>query len=213
MGDLLDGDKNETARGGHFLPQYLTGRQQFNFGVSLMQRFVETLYQNNIANKIDYYSVATANHDGTLGYAASRLLVEYFKLKYPGMIATVSEKFIDWVKYGEHIVMYSHGKDQQYMTKQYPLVLNSEFEVKINEFIDYHLPDISHNKNIIFVKADLHTSATTYGKKFKYRSVGSIFGSSLYCQLNYGNSTPVCEYTIIDRDDKSFQQDGRIILV
>ena len=213
MGDLLDGDKNQTSRGGHFLPQYLTGKQQFNFGVLLLQQFVETLYKRNIANKIDYYSVATSNHDGTLGYAASRLLVEYFKVKYPGMIATVSEKFIDWVKYGEHIIMYSHGKDDQFMSKQYPLVINSDFENKINEFIDYHLKDISTNKNIMFIKADLHTSATTYGRNFKYRSVGSIFGSSLYCQLNFGNSTPVCEYSIIDKNDQSFQQDGRIVLI
>jgi len=213
MGDLLDGDKNQTARGGHFLPQSLTGKQQFNFGVTLIQKFVETLYNRNIANKIDYYSVATSNHDGTLGYAASRLLVEYFKVKYPGMIATVSEKFIDWVKYGEHIIMYSHGKDQEFMTKNYPLVINSDFENKINEFIDYHLSNIVSNSNIMFVKADLHTSATTYGKRFKYRSVGSVFGSSLYCQLNFGNSTPVCEYSIIDRNDKTMQIDGRIILL
>jgi len=213
LGDFLDGDNNKTSRGGHFLPQYLTGKQQFNFGVTLMQQFVETLYQRKVAYKIDYYSVATSNHDGTLGYAASRLLVEYFKVKYPGMIATVSEKFIDWVKYGEHIIMYAHGKDQQFMTRNYPLVIDNGLEIKINEFIDYHLPNIAPSSNILFVKADLHTSATTYGKKFKYRSVGSIFGSSLHSQLNYGNATPVCEYTIIDKKDKSFQQDGRIILV
>jgi hypothetical protein len=213
MGDMLDGDKNQTTRGGHFLPQYLSGKQQFNCGVALMQKFVEELYRQKVANHIDYHSVSTDNHAGILGYTMSRLLTEYFKVKYPGMIATTSEKFIDWVKYGEHIIMYSHGKDDIYLQKHYPMVINNDFESKINEFIDFHLPDISRNANIIFVKGDLHTSATTYAKKFKYRSVGSVFGSSLYCQMNFGNATPCCEYTIINQNDKNMQHDGRIILV
>jgi hypothetical protein len=212
MGDLLDGDKNSTSRGGHFLPQYLNGRQQFNLAVNVLKQFIHVLYENKLAKTIDWYSVPCGNHDGTLGYAAAKLIEEYCRAKYNGMTCFTFEKFIDYITWGKHILIFSHGKDAIDLGKHYGLTLNDNLENRINEYLDFALGDKANGMNILFTKADLHESATTYTKRFKYRSVGSIFGSSLYIQLNFGDSVPVCEYSILDKEDKNDVVDGRIIL-
>ena len=62
----------------------------------------------------------------------------------------------------------------------------------------------------IVVKGDLHQSATTYGKRFVYKSVGSLFGSSDWIHKNFGFTRAACDYSIID--DNLNILDGRITL-
>ena len=50
------------------------------------------------------------------------------------------------------------------------------------------------------VKGDLHQSATSYGKLFKYKSVGSLFGSSTWVMANFGFTKWCCDFTLIDED-------------
>ena len=83
------------------------------------------------------------------------------------------------------------------MFKNLPLTINDKTENQINEFIEYN----KITGDIYFVKGDLHQTATTYAKKFRYKSVGSFFGSSEWIHKNFGNTPPVVDYDIIlDKD-------------
>lgn len=86
-------------------------------------------------------------------------------------------------------------KDTSDMYKNYPLTLDLKTESKLNEYIEYNKINTS---NIIVIKGDLHQSAITYGKKFTYWSVGSIYGSSEWIHKNFGNTKAYCEYGIFD---------------
>lgn len=90
------------------------------------------------------------------------------------------------------------------MFKNWPLVLNEKTENIINEFMDSN-----YIQEAIVIKGDLHQSAVTYGKRFTYRSVGSLFGSSGWIMKNFGNTKAACDYMIME-DNKCYN--GRIIL-
>lgn len=92
-----------------------------------------------------------------------------------------------------HSFILCHGKDNTNMFKNMPLTLNDKTENQINEYIDSQ--DLTGS--IHFIKGDLHQSATTYGKKFRYKSVGSFFGSSEWIHKNFGNTPAACDIDII----------------
>ena len=62
---------------------------------------------------------------------------------------------------------------------------------------------------VVFVKGDLHQSSTTYGRRFTYKSVGSLFGSSEWIHKNFGNTLACTDYSIVDGAKII---DGRIVL-
>lgn len=64
----------------------------------------------------------------------------------------------------------------------------------LNEYIYQH----NLNGDILVVKGDLHQSATSHAKLFKYKSVGSLFGSSNWIHANFGSTKWCCDYTVID---------------
>ena len=86
------------------------------------------------------------------------------------------------------------------MFKNLPLTINDKTENYINEFIDSR--GITGGvKKTHFVKGDLHQSATTYAKRFRYKSVSSFFGSSQWIHMNFGNTPPAIDLDIISGDD------------
>ena len=97
----------------------------------------------------------------------------------------------------------SHGKDNQDMFKNWPLVINDKTENYINAYLD----SINVHKAIV-IKGDLHQSATSYAKRFTYKSVGSLFGSSEWIMKNFGMTRPCCDYSILEDGELI---DGRIV--
>lgn len=92
------------------------------------------------------------------------------------------------------------------MFKNLPLTLDVKTENFINEYLDTKMIA----GNVIFVKGDLHQSATTYGRRFIYKSVGSLFGSSEWIHKNFGNTPAACDYSVLDGDNNIL--DGKIVL-
>lgn len=92
------------------------------------------------------------------------------------------------------------------MFKNLPLTLDVKTENFINEYIDNR----GLRGNVVFVKGDLHQSATTYGRRFTYKSVSSLFGSSEWIHKNYGNTSAAVDYSIVDEVGNML--DGRILV-
>ena len=197
IGDSLDGLDKQTCRRDHFLPQNLSNREQFNFYVQLMVEFFTDLSSCGLYSEISYYSVPGGNHDGDFGYFANKALEAYLHILNPNINVKIFEKFIDSFSFNQHQFILCHGNDDKDMFKNMPLTLNDKCENQINDY----LYDKNIQGKIHFIKGDLHQSATTYGKRFRYKSVGSFFGSSEWIHKNFGNTKACCDIDIIDGEN------------
>lgn len=132
--------------------------------------------------------------DGDFGYAANLALGAI--LDSTGIENTIYDKFIGHFNLKNKTYILCHGKDNKDMFKNLPLTLDVKTENFINEYLDFY----KLSGDITFIKGDLHQSATTYGRRFKYKSVASVFGSSEWIHKNFGNTPAACDYSIVDED-------------
>lgn len=206
LGDSLDGYNAETTRGGHKLPQNMNNKDQYKNYIKLMLDFFATLSSSSQFNEIKYYCVEGGNHDGDFGFMVNKSLEACLSILNPNIETVIFEKFIDSFTIEDHSFLLCHGKDAKDMFRNMPLVINDKIENQINEYLDYYSID---SNNIHFIKGDLHQSATTYGKRFRYKSVGSFFGSSEWIHKNFGNTKPIIDYDLLI-NNKIYE--GRLVL-
>lgn len=194
LGDALDGFDRQTVRRHHELSQNMDNKQQYAVFVNNMMKFFETIHKMNVANNIEYHAVTDDNHSGIAGYVANKTLGHVFEVKYPDMYVNIFEKFIQHFVCFNHTFILTHGKDSKHQKFGYPLQIDDKSEKKLEEYIRINkifTPSIS------VCKGDLHQSATTYGKRIRYKSIPSFFGSSDYIHVNYGNTPAAFEFEII----------------
>lgn len=203
LGDSLDGYNAETTRGGHKLEQNMNNKEQLKVFIKVMTNFFKNL-QYFPCSKIKYYCVGESNHDGDFGYAANIALS--YVLNNMNIETKVFDKFIGDFTVGNTTYLITHGKDNKDMFKQLPLTL----DIKTENFLTEYITVKGINNKVVVVKGDLHQSAITYGKRFKYMSVSSIFGSSEYIHKNFGNTLAACDYSVVDENGN--MSDNHIIL-
>ena len=200
LGDSLDGYNAETTRGGHALPQNMNNKDQYKNYISLMLQLFSDLSTCGKFSDIKFICCEGGNHDGDFSYVANKSLEACLAVLNPEIEVTVFDQFIDYFEAGGHLFILCHGKDAKDMFKNLPLTINDKTENYINEFIDSR--GITGGvKKTHFVKGDLHQSATTYAKRFRYKSVSSFFGSSQWIHMNFGNTPPAIDFDIISGDD------------
>lgn len=206
MGDSLDGLNGHTSRGGHTLPQNMNNKDQFDNYVRLIVELFDDLYGSGRFETLQFISTEGGNHDGDVGYMANVLLEKLLPYRIPNIKVRTFKKFIEYFTVGNHAFILCHGKDAKDMFRGLPLTLNDKTHIQIKEFIDYNKikEPIVH-----FIKGDLHQSATTFGKDFRYKSVSSFFGSSEWIHKNFGNTKAGVDYDIVV-DDDIFE--GKVIL-
>jgi hypothetical protein len=195
LGDCIDGFNNQTARGGHFLPQNLSNKQQFEVYFQSMKDFFKYIIEKNFTQTLHFISVGDSNHAGALEYVLNRTIEIYLNAIHPQVQTRVFNKFIEHLKLGENTFIFMHGKDSEAMKHGLPLILNDKTEVFLNDYI--YQNDIK-TKNIYVVKGDLHQSAHQWGKRFKYINVLSLFGSSKWIHTNFGSGRAGVEFQIVD---------------
>jgi hypothetical protein len=200
LGDCIDGMNNTTARGGHHLPQNLSNKQQFDVYISTMCELFDTLFVSDLAEQLQFVSVGDSNHAGDLESILNKTIEIYLNAKYPQIVTKVFDKFIDHVFYRDNCMIFTHGKDGTNMKFGYPLILDDKTNLKINEYI---FERNIQSSAIHFIKGDLHQSATQDGKRFRYKNVKSLYGSSKYIHTNYGNTKSGVDWDIISADGKS----------
>ena len=115
----------------------------------------------------------------------------------PEIEVRIFEKYIESFDVANHTFVLCHGKDAKDVFKNMPLTINDKTENQINEFLDYR----GIKGNVHFIKGDLHQSATTYAKRFRYKSVGSFFGSSEWIHKNFGNTKACCDIDVVNGEN------------
>lgn len=196
LGDAIDGYNAQTSRpdSTHILPQNMSNKEQGQVLLRQMSGFFTNLKDNNPNSDIFFVSVGHSNHGGDFEHSIITALA--IMLEHEGISTYVAVRPIDHFIIGDKTVIFLHGKDNMDQFKNFPLVLNDRTELYFDEYIRYH----SLGGDITVVKGDLHHSATTYGRAFKYKSVSSLFGSSNWIHANFGFAKWGCDYTIIDKN-------------
>jgi len=196
VGDSLDGFNGETTRGGHQLPQNMNNKDQYKKYIQMMIEFFGHLSECGQFNTIKFLAVEGGNHDGDFGYMANKSLEGCLAYLNPDIEVRIFEKYIEHFTVGSHTFIMCHGKDAKDVFKNMPLTINDKTTNQINQYIDYN----NLSGDIHFIKGDLHQSAVTYSSRFRYKSVGSFFGSSEWIHKNFGNTLACCDFDIVDGD-------------
>ena len=182
MGDMLDGMNNSTARGGHFLPQNYTNKEQYKVFMEEMIWFVNTLVSMNFSNEIKIFSVPNGNHTEVVEYVALNHLKTIIESTHPDIEFTLFEDFLGHFYHKDKCYIICHGKDGKNMKKGWPLNLNSDTKDKL---YDYILANNLKSRQFEVVKGDLHCENVNTSYKINYRTVASLMGSSAHSQANY----------------------------
>lgn len=205
LGDALDGRDGITTRGTK-LDQSLDNYEQYDLYFKVHRDFFDTILKEGIAENIAFIGMSNANHDGLgFGYSAMRAVEIYLNAAYPMVATAISRQVVDHISYGRHNFMFTHGKDEQYMGKALPKILDPRAEQYVNNYMDYHRlggtgPVAEDRKFNHFIKGDLHQSSTEYAKRFRYRNVSSFYGASAYISANFGFNFPAVDYEIVEKN-------------
>jgi len=193
LGDALDGNNGQTTRGGHNLPQNMDSREQIDTFIEVTIKTMETLINADIAEEIWFIATTNCNHSGSFGHGAVRAVQMYLQAKYPQIKTFVTAKLLDHITFGEHTYIFGHGKDDSDMKFGMPAVLNDKTEGFINDYIDRKR---IKSKYIHVVTGDLHQSAETFAKRFRYKKVMSMYGSSKWIHTNFGSGEAGVDYEV-----------------
>ena len=209
LGDGVDGVDGQTARKGHALDQNLETCDQYDHFVASHKYLMDNLIQSEIANEYQFTAATNDNHNGFFMYITARAVEEYLNAKYPDVKTLVSRQFMFHESYGVHRLVYLHGKDERYMKHGFPFRLNPKVDDFISEYVDYHglanHVNYDQAKSCVHVlKGDLHQTGEEFGKKYRYKNIMSVYGSSSYIQHNYGKGYKGFEFEIFHKEEPSF---------
>ena len=202
LGDALDGFNGKTTGGlrgtsSHTLPQQYNNREQHDLYVELHRMLFDSLVDMDITNDIKFIATSNSNHGGDFEYGAMRNLETYLNVKYPEIATFVNDKPFNHFFYGEHAIIFGHGKDDEDMKHGLPLVLNDKVQNYLNDYINQNE---LQNCYVTVVTGDLHQHAETHGRGFRYLKVLSQYGSSKWIHTNFGSGASGCTYEVFEKN-------------
>jgi len=210
FGDALDGFNQKTTGGlrgtsTHILPQQMNNREQSDFYIEVHKELFDILVEKQYAKDIYFVTTSNSNHGGDFEYQAMRTVEEWLKVRYPFIKTKINYLPFNHFFYGEHCIIFGHGKDEEDMKNGMPLNLTEKVENYINDYINKNQ---LHDKNVHVITGDLHQSSENYGKNFRYKKVLSQYGSSKWMHTNFGSGSPgLSSEVMIKNQNKIYKAD------
>lgn len=209
FGDALDGFNQKTTGGlrgtsSHILPQQLNNREQHDFYVELHREMFDTIVKNEYAKNIYFVATSNSNHGGDFEYGAMRTLQTYLEVKYPFIKSFVSYRAYNHFIYGDHAIIFGHGKDDEDMKNGLPLVINDKVATVLSDYI--RVNKLSEY-NVSVISGDLHQSADGYAKNFRYKKVLAQYGSSKWMHTNFGSGQPGLSSEVFIKNSKKIYKE------
>lgn len=187
LGDFMDGEKGQTTRGGHALPQLYSDKKAFEIAVRFKIELVEKLL--NYYNVITLNNIIDDNHSFLMSYYVHSAVKKVLEIKYPGRVVyNIIEVFIDHYFVGDHRFVISHGKDSIKMKFGWKPKLDDKLVKTIDGYLKYH--KLYDGKLIEVSKGDSHQyiSDFTTSLDFEYHTYIAFSPPSCWVQHNFGNS-------------------------
>lgn len=209
FGDALDGFNQKTTGGlrgtsSHTLPQQLNNREQHDFYVELHREMFDIIVEKEYAVNIYFIATSNSNHGGDFEYGAMRTLQTYLEVKYPFIKSFVSYKAYNHFIYGDHAIIFGHGKDDEDMKNGLPLVINDKVATVLSDYIRVNKLD---DYNVSVISGDLHQSADGYAKNFRYKKVLAQYGSSKWMHTNFGSGQPGLSSEVFVKNSKKIYKE------
>jgi hypothetical protein len=202
LGDTLDGYEGLTTRGGHDLPQNMTSAQQFQLCLEVYVQYVRHIVELDLCNELHIIRVENDNHGGSFGQALGIAIEGVLKAMFPkyNIVFKRQSKFIDFEVYGDHVSVYTHGKDKRFMKTGLPYEMNSTVSnYLLGIFKKWGILD----KKINVYKGDLHMLGMSKNTFFRYYNFMAFSPPSGWANHNYGVSDSGYSIHIVGKDKRS----------
>lgn len=198
LGDQMNGWNSQTTRGGHEVKS-TSNREQFDEYTEARVAFYNELFMSGLSKDYFIHDVENSNHTGNgFSYMANQFLNMYLQAKFPEVTQTSYHEIIGGFEYGNHVILVGHGKDEKFMKKPMPAVLDAKTDLFLYDYLSsqrYCPIDM----NVTFYKGDLHQHGIQMGKFGRYVNVPSLAGNSDYGDVNFGNTKGGALLEVLDR--------------
>lgn len=187
LGDLLDGERCQTTRGGHALPQLMSDKESYDTAVKFQVTLAETLL--NYYDTITFNNIINDNHSFLFAYFVHSATKQILENKFPNRITYNNhERFISHYSIGNHTFVITHGKDSKEMKHGMKLHLNAHLIEKLDQYCKHY--GLYNGNNIEVSKGDLHCMAFDYttSMDFEYMNYPAFSPPSNWVQTNFKNS-------------------------
>lgn len=187
LGDLLDGERGQTTRGGHALPQLMSDKESYDTAVKFQVTLAETLL--NYYDTITFNNIINDNHSFLFGYFVHSAVKQILENKFPNRITYNNhERFISHYSIGNHTFVITHGKDSKEMKHGMKLHLDAPLIEKLDQYCKHY--GLYNGNNIEVSKGDLHCMAFDYttSMDFEYMNYPAFSPPSNWVQTNFKNS-------------------------
>lgn len=199
LGDQMNGWSSQTTRGGHEVKS-LSNKEQFDEYVKARVAFYDKLFTSQISQNYFVHDVENSNHSGLgMSYMANRAIEMWMDAKYPQVLRESTTDMLGQFEYGNHVVIFGHGKDEKFQKRPMPAVLNAQTDLYLYDYAQ-NKGYSSYDRTITFYKGDLHQLGFQMGKFGRYVNVQSIAGNSDYGDLNFGNTKGGALLEILQKD-------------
>jgi hypothetical protein len=203
LGDQMNGWNSQTTRGGHEVKS-LSNKDQFDIYTSARKAFYDIIFASKISEEYFVHDMENSNHSGSgMSYIANQYLNMYLEAKFPQVNQESVNGVFGGFDYGIHTVVFTHGKDEEYMKRPFPLIVDAKTDLFMFQLLTtkgYNPTD--KGRTITLYKGDLHQFNVQKAKFGRYVNIPSIMGSSDYSELNFGNTDAGAVLEIYERDKK-----------
>jgi hypothetical protein len=187
LGDLMDGLKSQTTRGGHHLPQSTSDKIAYGLGIDFKMYIIDRLVQ--IYDTVIMNNITNDNHSFLFGFFVNDAVKRIVAIKYPQIVEyNVLERFIDHYSIGSHTFVLSHGKD----SGEKKFGFKATYDPKAADVIDSYCKahKLYNGNNIEFSMGDQHQRIfdSTSNNDFDYHAYGAFSPPSNWVGTNFKNT-------------------------
>lgn len=159
-----------------------------------------TMPKGNLIVRQNGFISIQGNSGKGLSYILNKSMEFYLQARYDNVSVINLERFIDTIKYGNHIIGLTHGKDEQLMKAPLPLNLDAKTDLWLFEY--YDKLGYSPSKHFTStMKGDIHKFNINSGKSGRYINCPSIAGGSGWIELNFGDTKAGALLEIVEKDN------------
>lgn len=184
LGDLADGFKQQTARGGHELPQNMDTETIFDVAIEFKMKLINAFVRE--FKEVKVFSVSNDNHAGTFAYIINSATKNIVNAIYPNVEMRIDRRFINHYISNSKVFIYSHGKDDKHLKFGFKPHLDSKGKDKIEEYMKSNNL-MGRGYEVFFYKGDSHQMLLDYSSSddFNYFNFPALSPSSDWIQHNF----------------------------
>lgn len=186
LGDSVDGWDGYTVSRKHHLGSE-SNKKQFDIFVHALSHFYNNVLNSDLGNEYMVWNCLNSNHDGNgFSYMANKAVELHISNMYPDVIFAQQEKFIDGFEFEGHKFYFTHGKDAKLMKYPMKKYVDDKLDAWMMQYTQQFGNSVYEWNHLR--RGDLHMFVHEYCKFGDSMLIPSVYGSSEYIEINYGNT-------------------------